>query len=77
MGRSLDRVDLPQDRNQCQTITDVPIGRTEPGGLVDVRVEVTVPTRSGFCFVRFKMVDAAGPVALPGSRPVNFQLVID
>lgn len=77
VGRSLDRVDLPQDHNQCQTITDVPIGRTEPGGLVDVRVEVTVPTRSGFCFVRFKMVDAAGQVALPASRPVNFQLIID
>lgn len=77
VDRSLDRIDLPQDRDQCQTITDVPIGRTEPNGLVDIRVEVITPTKPGFCFVRFKMVDGAGHVALSGQRPVNFQLIID
>lgn len=76
-GRSLHRVDLPQRRGQCQTIPDVAVPDTAPGELVDISVEVTTPQSTGFCFVRFKMVDSAGRVAFPGSRPVNFQVVVD
>jgi hypothetical protein len=36
-----------------------------------------VPSTPGFCFVRFKLVDAKGKVAFPGSRPVNFQLIVE
>ncbi len=73
----LHRVDMPQEPDQCETIPDVPIPSTDPGSMVDVRVQVMAPRSSGFCFVRFKMVDAAGDVAFPGSRPVNFQVIID
>jgi Ig-like domain-containing protein len=76
-GYSLHRLDLPQQRSQCQTISDVPIPDTAPGKLVDVRTEITAPDAPGFCFVRFKTVDAAGRIAFPGSRPVNFQLIVD
>ncbi len=77
VGYTLHRIDLPQGRDQCQTIPDVPIPDTSPGAMVDVEVVVAVPSDPGFCFVRFKMVDAAGAVAFPGSRPVNFQVVVD
>ncbi|GAB3592335.1 hypothetical protein GCM10027446_12820 [Angustibacter peucedani] len=76
-GYTLHRVDLPQGRDTCQTIADVPVPDTAPGKLVDVTAEITVPGASGFCFVRFKMLDASGQVAFPGSRPVNFQVVVD
>ncbi|PZS27141.1 MAG: hypothetical protein DLM58_19200 [Pseudonocardiales bacterium] len=76
-GYSLHRLDLPQQRNQCQTISDVPIADTEPGALVDIRTQITAPQAPGFCFVRFKTVDASGHVAFPGSRPVNFQVIVD
>jgi hypothetical protein len=76
-GYSLHRIDLPQQRDQCQTINDVSVPDTAPGELVDIAVEVATPAKAGFCFVRFKMVDAAGRVAFPGSRPVNFQVVVD
>lgn len=76
-GYTLHRLDLPQQRNQCQTISDLPIDDTRPGELVDIRTAVTAPKNPGFCYVRFKMVDAAGHVAFPGSRPVNFQLIVD
>lgn len=76
-GYSLHRVDLPQRRDQCQTITDVSVAYTAPGKLVDIKVAVTAPNTSGFCFVRFKMQDAAGELAFPGSRPVNLQLIVD
>ncbi|MGN6636047.1 MAG: NBR1-Ig-like domain-containing protein [Oryzihumus sp.] len=76
-GYALHRLDVPQRRDQCQTITDVTIPETDPGQQVDVSVEVTAPPTPGFCFVRFKLVDAAGRVAFPGSRPVNFQLIVD
>lgn len=76
-GYVLHRIDLPQQRNQCQTITDVPIDDTEPGQIVDIKVMITAPIRPGFCFVRFKMEDASGRIAFPGNRPVNFQLVVD
>lgn len=76
-GYSLHRLDLPQQRNQCQTISDVPIDDTAPGDMVDIRTEVTAPKKPGFCFARFKMVDASGHIAFPGSRPVNFQLIVD
>jgi hypothetical protein len=76
-GYSLHRIDLPQHRDHCQTIVDVPIPDTPPGALVDIRTKVTAPPKPGFCFVRFKMLDAAGEVAFPGSRPVNFQLIVE
>jgi hypothetical protein len=76
-GYSLHRLDLPQQRNQCQTISDIPIDDTAPGTLVDIRTDVTAPKNPGFCFVRFKMVDASGHVVFPGSRPVNLQVIID
>lgn len=76
-GYTLHRVDLPQTREHCQTITDVPIADTPPGKVVDVKVEVTVPSGPAFCFVRFKLVDARGRIAFPASRPVNFQVIVD
>jgi hypothetical protein len=76
-GYSLRRLDFPQQRSQCQTISDVPINDTAAGALVDIRTEITAPKNPGFCFARFKMVDASGHVAFPGSRPVNFQLIVD
>ncbi len=77
VGYTLHRLDLPQQRGQCQTISDVPVPDTTPGQVVDVRVGVSVPTSPTFCVVRFKMVDAGGQVAFPGSRPVNFQVIVD
>jgi hypothetical protein len=76
-GYALHRLDLPQQRDQCQTITDVPIKDTEPGQIVDIKVMVTAQDSAGFCFVRFKMEDASGRIAFPGNRPVNFQLIVD
>jgi len=76
-GYALHRIDLPQQRDQCQTITDVPVKDTEPGQIVDIQVTVTTPDNAGFCFVRFKMEDASGRIAFPGNRPVNFQLIVD
>jgi hypothetical protein len=76
-GYSLHRLDLPQQRNQCQTISDIPIGDTAPGQVVDIKTDITAPKNPGFCFARFKMMDAAGHVVFPGSRPVNFQLIVD
>ncbi|GAA4361198.1 NBR1-Ig-like domain-containing protein [Angustibacter luteus] len=76
-GYTLHRVDEPQRRDQCQTISDIPVPDTAPGKMVDVKVDVTAPTAATFCFVRFKMVDGTGRVAFPGSRPVNFQLIVD
>lgn len=76
-GYVLHRVDLPQRRDQCQTIPDVPVKDTEPGEIVDIKVMVMAPNNPGFCFVRFKMEDSSGRIAFPGSRPVNFQLIID
>jgi len=76
VGYTLHRLD-PQGRDTCQTISDLTIPDTRPGRLVDVKAEVTLPNRPGFCFVRFKMMDGAGKVAFPGGRPVNFQLIVD
>jgi Ig-like domain from next to BRCA1 gene len=76
-GYALQRVDLPQTRDQCQTVPEAPIRETPPGQVVDVRVDVTTPNVATFCFVRFKIVDATGAVAFPGNRPVNFQVVVD
>lgn len=75
-GYSLRRLDLPQQADQCQTISDVPIDDTRPGEMVDIRTDITTPRKPGLCFVRFKVVDASGRVAFPGSRPVNFQVVV-
>jgi Ig-like domain-containing protein/helix-turn-helix protein len=77
LGYSLRRLDSPQQSNECQTIADVPIDNTPPGHLVDIRTEITAPKSPGFCFARFKMVDASGRLAFPGSRPVNFQVIVD
>jgi hypothetical protein len=77
VGYALHRVDLPQRRGHCQTIPDVPVADTAPGEVVDVTVDVSMPSAPTFCLVRFKLVDAEGRVAFPGSRPVNFQVVVD
>ncbi len=76
-GYSLRRLDSPQQRDECQTIPDVPVDDTPPGHVVDIRTEITAPKRPGFCFARFKMVDADGRIAFPGTRPVNFQVIVD
>ncbi|MQY05880.1 hypothetical protein ACRB68_39570 [Actinomadura sp. RB68] len=76
-GYSLLRLDLPQQADQCRTEVQVPIGDTRPGGTVDVRADVTTPEKPGLCYARFKMVDASGRIAFPGSRPVNFQVIVD
>jgi hypothetical protein len=76
-GYSLRRLDLPQRADQCQTISDVPIDDTPPGEMVDIRADITTPRKPGLCYVRFKMVDASGRVAFPGSRPVNFQIIVE
>ncbi|WP_081842453.1 NBR1-Ig-like domain-containing protein [Actinomadura welshii] len=75
-GYSLRRIDVPQRADQCQTISDVPIDDTRPGKMVDIRTDITTPRKPGLCYVRFKMVDASGKVAFPGSRPVNFQIIV-
>lgn len=76
-GYSLRRLDFPQQADQCQTISDVPIDDTPPGEMVDIRADITTPRKPGLCYVRFKMVDASGRVAFPGNRPVNFQVIVD
>ncbi|XVQ15928.1 NBR1-Ig-like domain-containing protein [Spirillospora sp. CA-255316] len=76
-GYSLRRLDLPQRADQCQTISDVPIDDTRPGEMVDIRADITTPKKPGLCYVRFKVVDASGRVAFPGSRPVNFQIIVE
>ncbi|WP_344899302.1 NBR1-Ig-like domain-containing protein [Actinomadura meridiana] len=76
-GYSLRRLDLPQQATQCQTISEVPIKDTRPGQMVDIRTDITTPKKPGLCYVRFKMVDADGKVAFPGSRPVNFQIIVE
>ncbi|MEV5555744.1 NBR1-Ig-like domain-containing protein [Nonomuraea wenchangensis] len=76
-GYSLRRLDFAQQADQCQTISDVPIKDTLPGATVDVETVVTTPRKPGLCYVRFKMVDASGAILFPGSRPINFQIIVD
>ncbi|MER7361625.1 NBR1-Ig-like domain-containing protein [Nonomuraea wenchangensis] len=76
-GYSLRRLDFAQQADQCQTISDVPIKDTPPGATVDVETVVTTPRKPGLCYVRFKMVDASGAILFPGSRPINFQIIVD
>ncbi|MEV4019559.1 NBR1-Ig-like domain-containing protein [Nonomuraea angiospora] len=76
-GYSLRRLDLTQQADHCQTIADVPIKDTQPGETVDIRTDITTPRKPGLCYVRFKMVDASGAVVFPGSRPINFQIIVD
>lgn len=76
-GYMLHRLDEQQGRNDCQTISDVRIPVTVPGRTVDIRVRVSAPDNPEFCYVRFKMQDAAGHDAFPSGRPLNFQLIID
>lgn len=75
-GYVLRRLDPSQRADQCQTISEVPIKDTPPGGIVDIRTEITTPRKPGFCYVRFKMADASGRLLFPGSRPVNFQIIV-
>ena len=75
-GYTLHRVDAPQQRGQCQTIADVPVPDTPPGAMVDVKTDVTTPRTTGLCMARFKMEDATGKYAFPGSRPVYFQIIV-
>jgi len=75
-GYSLRRLDAEQQADQCQTISHVPVPDTRPGRMVDIRVEVTTPRKPDFCYVRFKMVDAEGNLVFPGSRPLNFQIIV-
>ncbi|RBQ21111.1 hypothetical protein DP939_08680 [Spongiactinospora rosea] len=75
-GYSLRRLE-PQHPDQCQTPAEVPVKETKPGKMVDIRVDIITPTKPGFCFVRFKMLNASKEVVFPGSRPINFQLIID
>ncbi|MDX3111332.1 NBR1-Ig-like domain-containing protein [Nonomuraea angiospora] len=76
-GYSLRRLDLTQQADQCQTIADVPIKDTLPGQTVDIQTDITTARKPGLCYVRFKMVDASGAVVFPGSRPINFQIIVD
>ncbi|MEW1848029.1 NBR1-Ig-like domain-containing protein [Nonomuraea angiospora] len=76
-GYSLRRLDLTQQADQCQTIADVPIKDTLPGETVDIQTDITTARKPGLCYVRFKMVDASGAVVFPGSRPINFQIIVD
>ncbi|MEV0386305.1 NBR1-Ig-like domain-containing protein [Nonomuraea sp. NPDC050643] len=76
-GYSLRRLDPAQQADHCQTISDVPIKDTRPGETVDIRTDITTPRKPGLCYVRFKMVDASGTVVFPGSRPLNFQIIVE
>ncbi|NUR83094.1 MAG: hypothetical protein HOY71_03295, partial [Nonomuraea sp.] len=76
-GYALHRVEPTGRPDQCQTDADVPIADARPGETVDVKTVITTPDQPGLCYVRFKMVDAAGAVAFPGKRPVNFQVIVD
>ncbi|GAA3254853.1 hypothetical protein GCM10020216_090900 [Nonomuraea helvata] len=76
-GYSLRRLDVTQQADQCQTISDVPIKDTQPGETVDIQTIITTPRKPGLCYVRFKMVDGSGAVAFPGSRPINFQIIVE
>ncbi|WP_260615451.1 NBR1-Ig-like domain-containing protein [Microbispora sp. KK1-11] len=76
-GYSLHRLDLPQQPDQCQTVSDVPIKDTQPGEMVDIRTDITTPKTPGLCYVRFKMMEGSGRVAFPGGRPLNFQVIVD
>ncbi|MEU7909595.1 NBR1-Ig-like domain-containing protein [Microbispora bryophytorum] len=75
-GYSLHRLDLPQQPDQCQTVSDVPIMDTRPGEMVDIRTDITTPKKPGLCYVRFKMMEGSGQVAFPGGRPLNFQVIV-
>ncbi|ROO90577.1 Ig-like domain-containing protein [Actinocorallia herbida] len=76
-GYSLRRLDQPQRADQCQTIPEILIKDTLPGEIVDIETEITTPKKPGLCYVRFKMANASGKLVFPGSRPVNFQIIVD
>ncbi|MCD0452620.1 hypothetical protein LO762_26055 [Actinocorallia sp. API 0066] len=76
-GYSLRRLDVPQRADQCRTVNEVPIDDTLPGETVDIGTEITTPRTPGLCYVRFKMADASGQLVFPGSRPLNFQIIVD
>ncbi len=76
-GYSLHRLDLPQQPDQCQTISDIPIKDTRPGEMVDIQTDIITPKKPGLCYVRFKMMEGSGRVAFPGGRPLNFQIIVD
>ena len=72
----------PPTRDYRVVVRDVPApGSADddgpaPGEIVDVSTVITTPRQPSFCFVRFKLEDARERVAFPGSRPVNFQIVV-
>ncbi|WP_051750303.1 NBR1-Ig-like domain-containing protein [Phycicoccus jejuensis] len=76
VGYRLQRVGGPAGPDDCQTITHVPVPDTAPGAVVEVATAVTAPAAGTFCIGRFKLTDAEGAVAFPGSRPVTYQLVV-
>ncbi|WP_460365044.1 NBR1-Ig-like domain-containing protein [Actinocorallia lasiicapitis] len=75
-GYHLRRIDSTDTADQCRTPTHVPIKDTRPGATVDITTDITTPPTPSFCYVRFKVIDAAGRFAFPASRPLNFQLLI-
>lgn len=76
VGYRLQRVGGAPGPEDCQTITHVPVPDTAPGDVVEVATAVTAPAAGTFCIGRFKLTDAEGAVAFPGSRPVTYQLVV-
>ncbi|QKE85259.1 NBR1-Ig-like domain-containing protein [Arthrobacter sp. NEB 688] len=76
VGYRLQRVGGAPSAQDCQTITHVPVPDTAPGDVVEVATAVTAPATGTFCIGRFKLTDATGAVAFPGSRPVTYQLVV-
>ncbi len=70
-GYSLRRLELPQDGDSCQTITEVPVPTTLPGESSEVSVEVVMPRRERACLVHFALTDGAGDLAFPGQRPLH------
>ena len=75
-GRTLQRLELPQGRDDCQTVERIQVPTAKPGATIDLPVQVTAPTEPGICVVRWAMKDDRDRVAFPGGRPLNFQVVV-
>ncbi len=73
-GYSLRRIELPQHRDTCQTIPEVPVPTTRPGESSEVSVQVMMPRQPTSCLVHFAMTDAAGDLAFPGRRPLHLRV---
>lgn len=73
--RYLQRVDLPIRRDDCTTPERVPVNHTYPRESVQISVPVRTPEKAPVnCKVRWKMVDGAGRVLMPGYRPLFFDV---